>query len=365
MNSPLITVIVPVYNVERYLPRCIESILRQTYTNFELILVDDGTPDRSGIICDRYAEKDSRIKVIHKENGGVSTARNVGIDVANGEWITFVDSDDWVTDDCLETLLHPLQQDDYDLVVGSLEIRRFHVEHRESQPVIINKDNINDCDVLGRFDQVEFLAPWLKLYSVRIIRDASLRFPEGVAMAEDAIFVMRYLKYCNNIFVSEKVIYHYNCMNGLSVSKRLPYYDDRVQWDLDYIEAYDAMLHSYSIEESFRKRLMSRKAILGLRTVANAIIHNFGEKEAKCKISHLFEHYDKWVSHDIFWADLDENKKHYELAMAIAKKDTNLVYKILGKRKRKDIRFLVKQIIKKMLIPFIEKHRDGLIKFKF
>ena len=113
-NSPLVSVIVPVYKVERYLPRCVESILGKTYTNFELILVDDGTPDRSGVICDRYAEKDSRIKVIHKENGGVSSARNAGIDAAQGEWITFVDSDDWVAENYIEAMIIPVVEKNVD-----------------------------------------------------------------------------------------------------------------------------------------------------------------------------------------------------------------------------------------------------------
>lgn len=94
MNNPKVSVIVPVYNVEKLLQRCIDSILAQTFTDFELLLIDDGSKDKSGEICDEYAAKDSRIRVFHKQNGGVSTARNLGIDKAQGEWIYFVDSDD-------------------------------------------------------------------------------------------------------------------------------------------------------------------------------------------------------------------------------------------------------------------------------
>lgn len=95
-NDSMISVIVPVYNVERYLARCIESILSQTYTDFELLLIDDGSKDKSGSICDEYALKDSRIRVFHKPNGGVSSARNVGLDNARGQWVAFCDSDDWL-----------------------------------------------------------------------------------------------------------------------------------------------------------------------------------------------------------------------------------------------------------------------------
>ena len=100
-QTPIISVIVPVYNVEQYLPRCIDSILAQTFTDFELLLIDDGSKDKSGAICDAYARKDPRIRVFHKPNGGVSSARNMGLDNAKGEWIAFVDSDDWVNEDFL------------------------------------------------------------------------------------------------------------------------------------------------------------------------------------------------------------------------------------------------------------------------
>lgn len=96
MNNPKISVIVPVYNVEQYLPRCIDSILAQTFTDFEILLINDGSTDNSGKICDEYAQKDNRIRVFHKKNGGVSSARNVGLDNAKGEWLAFIDADDWI-----------------------------------------------------------------------------------------------------------------------------------------------------------------------------------------------------------------------------------------------------------------------------
>lgn len=104
-QKPLISVIVPIYRVERYLSKCVESILNQTYRHLEIILVDDGSPDGSGAICDEFAEKDSRIRVIHKENGGLSDARNAGIQVAGGEYLAFVDGDDWIEPDMYEAML--------------------------------------------------------------------------------------------------------------------------------------------------------------------------------------------------------------------------------------------------------------------
>lgn len=117
-NTPLLSVIVPVYNVEAYLSRCVDSILSQTYRNLEVILVDDGTKDSSDLICDAYAEKDSRVRVIHKENGGLSSARNAGLDVCRGDYIAFVDSDDWIEPDAYENLLKTAQELDVKLVCG-------------------------------------------------------------------------------------------------------------------------------------------------------------------------------------------------------------------------------------------------------
>ena len=118
----MISVLVPVYNTNQYLPRCIDSILGQSFTDFELLLIDDGSTDGSAKICDAYAEKDSRIRVLHKENGGVSSARNLGLNEAKGEWVVFVDSDDWISDNCIKLLTEPLRNKEFDIVVGDYRI---------------------------------------------------------------------------------------------------------------------------------------------------------------------------------------------------------------------------------------------------
>ena len=117
-NTPLLSVIIPVYNVEDYVARCVDSVLNQTYGNLEVILVDDGAKDSSGDICDTLALKDSRVRVIHKENGGLSSARNVGLDMATGEYITFVDSDDWLEADGYEHLMELMERYQVKLVCG-------------------------------------------------------------------------------------------------------------------------------------------------------------------------------------------------------------------------------------------------------
>ena len=128
MISHLISVIVPVYNTEKYLDECIQSILNQSFTDFELLLIDDGSTDRSGAICDQYAAKDERVRVFHTENGGVSSARNVGLDEAKGEWIAFVDSDDWVKSLFLENFIRYV--DDVDIIISYSEIETKNGIHK-------------------------------------------------------------------------------------------------------------------------------------------------------------------------------------------------------------------------------------------
>ena len=134
---PIISVIVPVYNVEKYLNRCIDSILAQTFSDFELLLIDDGSKDKSGEICDQYAEKDDRIKVLHKENGGASAARNTGIDHAVGEYIMFADSDDYIGRNMLESLLGLIERQN-DWAISSMEM----VEDGKHTNIALRKKNI-------------------------------------------------------------------------------------------------------------------------------------------------------------------------------------------------------------------------------
>lgn len=120
-QAPLITVVVPIYKVEEYLDECVQSILNQTYHNLEIFLVDDGSPDRCGEMCDTYAEKDSRVKVIHQKNRGLSGARNSAIDIATGEYITFVDSDDYLKEDMIETLYQEVLQYNAEIATAAYE----------------------------------------------------------------------------------------------------------------------------------------------------------------------------------------------------------------------------------------------------
>lgn len=204
---PQISVIIPVYKVESYLHRCVDSILSQTYTDFELILVDDGSPDNCGIICDEYAAKDNRVVVIHQKNGGLSAARNAGIDWAfansDSEWITFIDSDDWINRDFLRTL--------YESCINNhVDISMCYYEKTTGISEVIQNENIRSSNTtpewIWRNHRVMSTIACCKLY--RKILFHNIRFSVGV-IHEDEYTTYRVLFKCENIAVIENKMYYY------------------------------------------------------------------------------------------------------------------------------------------------------------
>lgn len=199
---PTISVIVPVYKVEDYLDRCVESILAQNFTDFELILVDDGSPDNCPTMCDLWAEKDNRIKVIHKENGGLSDARNVGFAASCGEWITFIDSDDYVHPQMLQALFDAAQK--FDVKVSACGFTRTNGE-----PLELVQDltaNLWSAEDFYMQRHVNATVAWGKLYH----RSVVLPYPVG-KLHEDEFVTYRILFACERIAVLEAVLYGYFC----------------------------------------------------------------------------------------------------------------------------------------------------------
>lgn len=184
MDTPLVSVIVPVYKVEEYLERCVDSILAQTYSNLQVILVDDGSPDDCGRICDRYGEKDLRVLVIHKENGGLSSARNAGLDRAEGEYIAFVDSDDWIEPDMYQTMVTLALEKQVPLVCAG----RYDVSSETGQRTVglcpAREEVISGEELVRRiftWEQVDSAA-WDKLYHRELFAD--ICYPLGVIVED-------------------------------------------------------------------------------------------------------------------------------------------------------------------------------------
>lgn len=219
----LISIIVPVYKVEKYLRECIDSILSQTYENFELILVDDGSPDNSGKICDEYAEKDKRIKVLHKENGGVSSARNLGLDNANGEYVTFIDSDDFVDKRYLEVLCTNLKENNADISVCrfSKYINESFFLYQESFPnkSVIEHNTDDFFDFFARFFSLKcyfFGSACRCLFKKSTIGET--RFDKNIRISEDLLFTANVVFNSKNISFVNESLYFYRMDNASATS---------------------------------------------------------------------------------------------------------------------------------------------------
>ncbi|MGN0550981.1 MAG: glycosyltransferase family 2 protein [Acutalibacteraceae bacterium] len=218
--NPKISIIVPIYNSEQFLSRCVDSILKQTVTDFELLLIDDGSPDKSGIICDEYASKDNRIRVLHKENGGVSTARNIGLDSALGEYICFVDSDDFLEKNYLEVLLKNSLENNAEMIVCSY----FSHSAREISYCNMKTSIIDHCNenwkTADLISSSFMYYPWNKLFLRKILEKNNIRFDETIKFSEDLIFNCNYIVYCQTIVTLSEELYHYNQENLQNASSK-------------------------------------------------------------------------------------------------------------------------------------------------
>jgi len=228
-TSPIVSVIVPVYNQENRLTRCVDSILKQTYTNFELILIDDGSKDKSLTICNDYTTKDNRIVVLHQENAGVSVARNLGIDNARGKWLCFVDSDDYVTEFYIQDLLEQVEkygEKDTMYVSGILNCKRNNNGEISRKPMQVMNDRLYVID--DKLERVTHGHIFAKLFDTTIVNENNIRFPEGIKYFEDEIFVSRYLLYVDRISTISRYDYLYE-LSAASATMQKVSYDDAIK----------------------------------------------------------------------------------------------------------------------------------------
>ena len=244
-----ITVIVPIYNAGQYLEKCIDSIINQTYTNLEIILVNDGSTDNSGAICDEYAKKDSRIKVIHKENGGLSSARNAGLDIASGEYVSFVDSDDWIEKDMLEVLYNACTSNDAELSCGG----RYDVYPKSTIVGLCPKND--ECISVIEMIKKLFLAVECdcsvcdKLFKRSLFDE--IHFPLGQINEDEAIFY-NLLDGATRVALVNKPLYNYfHRESSISTSdfteRKLVYLDNATKIKAFVQETYPELKHEAEV----------------------------------------------------------------------------------------------------------------------
>lgn len=285
MNE-LISIIVPIYNVHKYLKKCVNSIINQTYTNLEIILVDDGSIDNCGIICDEYAKKDKRIKVIHKENGGLSDARNAGLEIANGKYVSFIDSDDYVSKNFIKKLYECCKKYNCDMAEANFikiekEIELEEKEKFESR-VIDNKEMLERLYILQDGINIRTVVVWNKLYKRKIVDKC--KFPKG-KIHEDEFFTYKVL-YENNIKIAilDEILYYYRIRPGSITNQKFKISK------LDAIEALEERIEYFKVkgEKKLYELTLNAYQLLLLRLLNLLKNDKCKNREIKSDLIHKF-----------------------------------------------------------------------------
>lgn len=201
---PIVSIVIPIYNVEKYIKKCVDSVINQTYKELEIILVNDGSPDNCGEIANQYKEEDPRIKVIHKKNGGLSDARNAGLEVVTGEYLCFIDSDDYIEFDAVEVLLSNAINTNSDVVVCSYFNEKVDINENilSKEPVNLQVDNLSSmAPIIGY--------AWNKLYKTSFIKKHKLKFVKGLSLVEDIVFNEKVFLNTSEIIYINLPLYHY------------------------------------------------------------------------------------------------------------------------------------------------------------
>ena len=214
--NPLVSVIVPIYKVEKYLAKCLDSIARQTYTNIQVILVNDGSPDNCQAICETYCQKDNRFELINKANGGPSSARNIGFNFVRGDFVIYIDADDWIEPNMIEILVHNIVDNKADMSICTFYKSRY--ERIESKSFTNNLQKLSQEEAIKRLilpsEFYGFL--WNKLLKKEIVKN--LRFDESIIKGEDSLFLCKYILNCKFIVYQDIPLYHYR-VDSISITR--------------------------------------------------------------------------------------------------------------------------------------------------
>lgn len=288
---PKVSIIVPIYNVEKYLDHCMQSLLRQTLKDIEIIMVNDGSPDNCPRLCDEYAKKDPRVKVVHKKNGGLGDARNAGLDVATGEYVAFVDSDDYTSVETYESLYAMAKNRDADVVLGG-----FYAHKADgsvlSQSILdeeFTRDNITD--LMGEMiystrpiEKKPWASMWLGIYRRELLEKYHCRFKsEREYLSEDILFNATLIPLCQKVVYVPKAFYHY-CYNGTSLTHN--FNPKKVDANFKLYEAMRELWREYGVLDKLKDKLMLFLIKNTRGTILKGIIFSdlpFNEKRALCK----------------------------------------------------------------------------------
>ncbi len=310
MNNPLVSVVVPVYNAEKYLDRCIDSIVNQTYNHLEIILVDDGSPDECPKMCDEWAKKDSRITVIHKENAGAGMARNTGLDNANGDYIFFVDSDDYVSTQIVEKCLLNAEKSNSDMVIfGRYDVfddGKCIKKDIKTNKFIFDKNDIQN-ELISALLDYEFgigMSIWSKMYKVQTIKRLNKRFvSEREFFSEDVYFGIDLLADIDKATVVNENLYFYSVRDN-SLSRKFDINRYQAQNDSFYERTIE-LARIKNLPENVIKHIAVRYHMYSIANMKQLIIADLDKKQKK-SIFGLFS------ENDILLSSLTDDVIYYE-----------------------------------------------------
>lgn len=293
-----ISIIIPVYRVEKYLSKCLESVLAQTFSDFEVLLIDDGSPDRSGLIGEKYATQDSRIKVFHKENGGVSSARNYGIGIAEGTYVAFCDSDDWVEPDWLETLYRQMCDYPVDLSVCGLkkENEAGKILFTVDEQCVYIKNREEALLTLFNGDGFYRYQGWVvnKLYKREILVRNGIEFNEEICYSEDRLFNFFYLLHCTSAIYSTEPKYHYLIRQN---SAMISYHENEEYQEKygSFMDAFETMLSDRSVYSSVVEQALASNYILDSINLYIKYRKSTAGKRLHCQVNEIVKRYIKII----------------------------------------------------------------------
>ncbi|MCQ2584370.1 MAG: glycosyltransferase [Treponema sp.] len=328
-----ISCIVPVYKSEKFIERCINSLLNQTYSNFELLLIDDGSPDNSGKICDDFALKDSRIKVVHKKNGGVSSARNIGVQNATGNYVCFVDSDDSVCNTYLEKLIKPSISDDVDIVISGI-----NWENTDGKFVSLNC-GVTEKKIMERKEFLQFYkilredvgqneivlnAPVNKLYKKEFLNN--LLFNTDMSLCEDLVFNLNYIEKCQKFCFIPDCLYNY-FRNGSSATNSInPEKIKDFPFDILFYEEYSFYNRNKILSKIILLRI--RKFLFSNIVKSHSLMDENGNKNYT-----LYSRFNKVITMKMILCNLFDIKK--TIVLILCKSHFYNILDLIIKKKKK------------------------------
>ena len=336
MRKGVVSVVLPIYNVEKYLNRCVKSVINQSYKNLEVILVDDGSPDNCPTLCDEWAKKDNRIKVVHKKNAGLGYARNTGIENATGEYICFFDSDDYIALDTIEKAYNLATQEKSDMVVfGFCNVKpngatgKAVIPHTEK--ITFSGKEVQDvflADLIGpdveKGKQTDlWMSAWACLYSLEMIEKASWRFvSEREIISEDVYSLLGLYKYVNRVSVLSVALYFY-CENAGSLTHT--YKPDRYNRIKNFYEACYQLAEESSYGADVKERL-SYPYLSNTIAAMKMIVGSDQVKTLKCEqLKQIID--DDTLQNVLSKANIRKEKKTRKLLLvAIKKKQYSFIY---------------------------------------